>query len=825
MTDRAFEPPSEDPFDQADNPAGKPGRFAKYNPDNQEQPKPGRFAKYNPYPDEGIGGTAAAPTETSTTGAFARGVARGAVPAIGSLPAIGAGAEAGAGLGSFVGPWGTLAGGVIGGIAGGLGAGYAISTAQNWALKQLPDSWREKIGMDERQQQLDEGEHPVASFLGGLAPYALTMRPGLATKIPLPENATALQRIMAHPATSRVFGGAAMGGIELGQEAATEGKVEWPKVAISTGFGVVFNRPTRIGETLTEWGAHPARRLMGRPEPLRLVPPATAPGATPEAAREPVPTAPGAEAVADVSRETLPVTGQDFRTEISERTRTGRPFELPAAEHPPTVADASDTNVMGPGINEAVFMGSHERDPSAVATARETKQTEASLIGPEPPKPDPRAAARRLDPETFEEYDQLRTQEDEARKHIQRLQNPPDEHLAEAEAKRADIEQQLNEHLIERHGYQGGPEARRLKAQLRAAQREHDELAGRRQAFEEGKGVETPELAKARQDLLAVQAKLTDLHPRVQAAYRRAADAHISETVEPHVAPEFVPIVPAEAAAAEKETGTQEGATPAPTSESVVPPRTQAEPRFDLGEPAPGTTMPAPVPPPPEPPKPRTIAEQLAYIAGDVKRALMRVGRPEDEATTAGHLVARRYEARAAHFNGALGTPEELYRQTGAEILGPGARSQQPRIGPARPPRPVNPERMSLLEFADHLGGLQRTGDLAHTLDENFKVRGRNIFRQDGLTEDRFREAASEAGYLVNNQERTGEKASLKELHEAIKEEAKGNKRYRLGMEKPKAIDEEQEAHAREAGEQKEAIPEDMSHLSEEDRQAPERGV
>src|ERR1700688_5284060 len=99
MPDRAFEPPSEDAFDQADNPAGKPGRFAKYNPDNQEQPRPGRFAKYNPYPDEGIGGTAAAPTETSTTGAFARGVARGAVPAIGSLPALGGRAAGGAGLG------------------------------------------------------------------------------------------------------------------------------------------------------------------------------------------------------------------------------------------------------------------------------------------------------------------------------------------------------------------------------------------------------------------------------------------------------------------------------------------------------------------------------------------------------------------------------------------------------------------------------------------------------------------------------------------------------------------------------------------------------
>lgn len=780
------------------------------------------FSQFDPYPDEAVTGFGPPPEkgDSSTTGAFGRGVMHGALPAIGSIPAIGAGAEAGAALGALGGPWAPVTipvGTIAGGLVGGLGGGYALSQAQHWALSKLPSSWVEKIGMDDRQQQLDEAAHPVASFLGGLAPYAVTMRPSVGAAKALPENATAMQRIMAHPATARVFGGAAMGGIELGQEAVSEGDIDWRKVAISTGFGVVFNHPTKIGESLTEMGAKPARRVLGRPEPTAaVVPPATTePAAEPATATgtlNPIEEAERRLAELNASPNAAwnapppPVTAQDFRNEITERTRTGRPYELPV-----TVADAADLGVMGPGKTEETFRGSHEEDPQAKLASQDTKRQEQAVIGPEPPKPDVRAVARRMNPETFEKYDELQRLRAEFSHWIEERNNPPDHAIETAAAKRDQLQAELDAHVQERKGYQSGPEARRLRAQIREAQREHDALQERRTAFSEGRAEQTPELIQARQHLMEAEAGLRDLHPEVQAAYRRAADAAHVEAVPAEARAEFTPIVPSEEAPI------------APAAEPAAKPAETPQPRFDLGEPAPGTTMPAPPPKveaPPEPPKPRTIAEQLAYIAGDVKRALLRVGRPLEEAEAAGHLVARRYEARAAHFNGALGTPEELYRETGAEILGPGTRSQQPRTGPATPRPAKSPERMSLLEFADHLGGLQRTGDLAHTLDENFKVRGRSLFRQDGLTEDRFREAASEAGYLVNNTERTGEKASLKELHEAIKEEAKGNKRYRMGMERTKAIDEDQAAHARETGEQKELAPDDLSHLSEEDRDA-----
>jgi hypothetical protein len=114
---------------------------------------------------------------------------------------------------AVAGPPGALVGGVLGGLAGGFAGATAISSAQNWALSKLPPSWVEAIGMDDRQAKLDEAEHPVASFLGGVAPYALTMRPGAVKGTPLPENATSMQRMMADSRTHRVFGGLGMGGI------------------------------------------------------------------------------------------------------------------------------------------------------------------------------------------------------------------------------------------------------------------------------------------------------------------------------------------------------------------------------------------------------------------------------------------------------------------------------------------------------------------------------------------------------------------------------------------------------------------------------------
>src|SRR5271157_3582143 len=158
-----------------------------------------------PTADAGPGGTApaennpfdqfvpqgATPPQTSAFGAFARHAISGVLPALGGLAAAGAGAEvggeagalAGAAAGSIIPGLGTAIGGAVGGTVGGIGGGLAgffggaqiASTVQGYATSKLPISWQDQLGTSDRQQQIDEQQHPVASFLGGLAPYALTM--------------------------------------------------------------------------------------------------------------------------------------------------------------------------------------------------------------------------------------------------------------------------------------------------------------------------------------------------------------------------------------------------------------------------------------------------------------------------------------------------------------------------------------------------------------------------------------------------------------------------------------------------------------------------
>jgi hypothetical protein len=501
MTDRVFEPDEGNPFAQFRPAQAAPavGLPKADNDDERDDDNPFRQFRPNSAPSE----------EPSATGVFIRSAARGVLPAIGSLPAIGAGAELGAAGGAVVGgPFGALLGGAAGGIAGAVGGASAISAVQDWALAKLPDSWREAIGMDERQQKLDEANAPTASFLGGLAPYAITMRPGLGATKALAENSTAIERILAHPMTARVFGGGVMGGMELGQEAIGGEPTDWRRVAISTGFGVVFNKPTRIGEAITEIGARPARRVMGLAE-------------------RPVP---AAEAPVTEAAQAAPT--QTAETESPVAATSGIAPSLFHVASVPTVADAADVKVMGPGISEAVFMGSHDQDRASELTARDTKRTEQSILGPSP-APDAHSLARQMHFDLFASYDALRE---------------------------------------------------------------------RRRMLEGEPGAAAP--------LAATEAELAKIEPEVQAAYRRAADAAGAEIRE---------------------------------------------------------AVPETAPPPPAPAV-RSIEDQRDHIVNEVKQSLIDAGRPSEEAQAAAQLVAARYEARAARFNGALGTPQELFDRESSDI-------------------------------------------------------------------------------------------------------------------------------------------------------------
>ncbi len=326
---------------------------------------------------------------SSASGSFARGAERGALPAAGGLAGAEAGAEIGAGIGAFGGPldWATVpVGGLVGGLVGGFGGSYATQGVQDYGVSKAPDSWKEAIGQDDRQQQLDQQQHPYATFAGGLAPFALTLKPGLMAKGALPDNPTTLQTLLAHPASKHIVAGLGMGGMEIGQEVANGETPDWGKIAISTGFGVVFNKPTRIGQTISNLGARvaaPITDVIGRP------------------------------------------TVDRFGNKIPE------PFSPDPTKPIPTIAEMADQQIMGPGITDAVFDGSQQQNPEAKEAAQNAAMLEKSiLVGPTPP--DIHDVVRRMEPEVFEKYDALVARRNEAAAWVDNLNNPTDENIRSA---------------------------------------------------------------------------------------------------------------------------------------------------------------------------------------------------------------------------------------------------------------------------------------------------------------------------------------------------------------------------------------------------------
>jgi|GEM_PF-2322758 len=619
--------------------APKANRFDALDPDS----KPNRFDQFDEEPGEKY-----LTPQASTMGAFRRSAQRGAVPAAGGLVGAGAGVEAGglagAGVGTLIaGPAGTAVGGAIGGFVGGalgmFGGAYLTEEAQDWALKQLPDSWTEAIGMSDRQRRLDESQHPTASFLGGLTPYALTMRPGLSFKAAkLPENATSMQRVMANPVTQRAFGGAVMGGFELGTEAA-QGNVDWANVAYATGFGVVFNKPTRLGERLTGLGAAPVRGvadtgravgqvLYGRSLSFGYPDYRTGIYETELNQRGPGLRYYGDESAAD----------RFGRTYVDENGEVRF-----ADDRPITVAEAAARGVMGPGITEEVYRGTHLQDPTAQMLADEQHRQElAVLYGPY--EQDIHSVVRHDEPELFERYDALERQ----RLILQQWQQ--ETHPPSIRAQLDNLNAQATRIQAEREKPNWGPERRRLDAMA-------DDIERQREAVLQGHAASLIGETSARgrqlgEDLRSVEAEMDRLSLEVKAAYRRAEE-HLGRrpVIEPNeVEPRVQPVAPPAAGG-----GGAAGET------------------FGTGT--------------------KSLGDQKAFIANDVARQLITAGRPYEEAMAAGKLMAERYAARAARFQGKLGTAEELYRREGAIIQGPeGGPRQPPPEAPAAPAAPAAAE-------------------------------------------------------------------------------------------------------------------------------------
>lgn len=170
---------------------------------------------------------------SQSAGAFMRSAGRSTAPAIGSLPAMGAGAGLGGAAGTAIFPGiGTAIGAIGGAIAGGIGGAYGVSLLQDWVISQMPEAMIKGSIFDPEVIQRDQAQNPMASFLGSQAPFVLTMKP----------NAASI-------GTRAVSAGGNVG-LEAGQELWQEGTVDPTKLAIAAGIGATFANPNIVGSKL-----------------------------------------------------------------------------------------------------------------------------------------------------------------------------------------------------------------------------------------------------------------------------------------------------------------------------------------------------------------------------------------------------------------------------------------------------------------------------------------------------------------------------------------------------------------------------------------------
>ena len=193
--------------------------------------------------------------DSSAVGAFARSAAKSVVPFVGSLPAIGAGAEAGGMAGAaaapFLGPAAPIApaaGAIIGGGLAAFGMGSLIQKGQQYVLDKLGLS--EGTGeLSNAQAQADIQQHPYASLAGELAAGGVAFRPGTATK------------------AARAVGAAIFGGQEAAQEYANNENFDPAKIALSAGAGAILSTPKEWAQRQIDVGASTVAKFRaGRPD-------------------------------------------------------------------------------------------------------------------------------------------------------------------------------------------------------------------------------------------------------------------------------------------------------------------------------------------------------------------------------------------------------------------------------------------------------------------------------------------------------------------------------------------------------------------------------
>lgn len=292
-----------------------------------------------------------------------------------------------------------------------------------------------------------------------------------------------------------------------------------------------------------------------------------------------------------------------------------------------------------------------EAMPSPEATAQEATSEPAPA-----PLPDIHTVARQIAPDTFSEYDALNARKETFRRWL--------DDLGEGRSN-SDRAKGFQDQIDTILGRVNGVEGRLTKSAA-------DRLQAARDGLDEYLRTDTPDMQRVRHDLQQTDLRMRDLAPDVSAAYREAQAR--MPAPEPAQAPEQAQTPPESAPAPEPQaaavqapetlptlTVTPEApATPVtPESSRVAAVEAQNQPQLPLETQTAAAPSPA-----------ATARPPVEDIAADVAGKLAAAGRPAEEAQAAAALVQAHYEARAARFGGAKGTPQEMYAADGPEITG-----------------------------------------------------------------------------------------------------------------------------------------------------------
>lgn len=160
-----------------------------------------------------------------------REAAHEAIPAAGSIAAMGYGAAQGAELGFAVaGPPGAVVGGVGGALITGGVAGYILQKASSLVEKALGID-------DDAQREANRQANKWSAIAGGTLPWALGFRPSA-------QLALKTRSLMA----------AGMGSFSAASQYAQTGEVDPEEVAAQAAFGFVADKPTKLGQKLLNTG-------------------------------------------------------------------------------------------------------------------------------------------------------------------------------------------------------------------------------------------------------------------------------------------------------------------------------------------------------------------------------------------------------------------------------------------------------------------------------------------------------------------------------------------------------------------------------------------